>query len=408
MRDDLVIIGGGAAGLMAALSAAEAGATCIRILERNATCGAKILVSGGGRCNLTNRNLSAEDFHGGSRHAIRNVLAAFDQDAAMRFFEGLGVPLTTEEDGRVFPKSNRAHDVLAALLDRAEKLGVHIETRCLVRAVRVEELGFAIETDSGTRIAKRLLIAAGGAAFPQVGTDGSGFRLAASLGHSIVEPVPALVPIACGMPELRSLAGVTVEAELALSEAGREVAHSRGSLLVTHEGISGPAALDISRELSRAPQAGLSLNLLPACDLKAIEKLLRDAISVRPRGHAASILRDRLPERLCAAIVTISGVAPERPLNELSREEIGSLTKAFGALPLPGARTKGFEEAHATAGGVPLSEVRYQTMASRLVPGLFLAGEVLDVDGRSGGYNFQWAWSSGYLAGKTAAREVTS
>ncbi len=403
MRGEIVIIGGGAAGLMAAIAAADAGAASVRILERNPSCGAKILVSGGGRCNLTNQNLSAEHFHGSSRHAIRNVLAAFDQDAAMRFFEGLGVPLVTEEEGRVFPASHRAHDVLAALLSRAEKLRVQIETRCLVRSARVQEQGFAIDTASGERLAHRLLIAAGGAAFPQVGTDGSGFRLAASLGHSIVDPVPALVPIACGMPELQGLAGITVEAELTLSREGKTIARTGGSLLFTHEGISGPAALNISRELSRHQQASLSLNLIPGSELKAVETIVRDAITSRPRAQAVSLLHERLPERLCAAIVTVSGVDPKRPSNELSRGEIASLARAFGALPLPGARTEGFDEAHATAGGVPLAEVRYQTLASRLVPGLFLAGEVLDVDGDSGGYNLQWAWSSGYLSGRAAA-----
>ena len=388
---------------MAALSAAKTNRASIAIFERNARCGAKIIVSGGGRCNLTNRHVSAQNYYGGSKAFIRNVLSAFDQEDAIHFFESLGVRLVTEEDNRVFPKSSRSQEVLDALLSRARALGVQIHTGYYVENVRCHDNGFAISTNHGEYTAQKLLLAAGGAASKQYGTDGSGFAIARALGHTVTDVGPALVPIAIEKPKFAGLAGITIAAELTLMEEGKSLASSAGYLLFTHDGISGPAALNISRELSFHPDAGLFLNLLPQKDFAAIQHWLKQQIQTHPRAQASSILKGLLPDRLGEMLISLAGINPRLRLSALSRVQLKALSNIVSQLSLRNARPLDFQKAHCTAGGVLLSEVRYQTMESRIKKGLFLAGEILDVDGVTGGYNFQWAWSSGWLAGKSMA-----
>jgi len=402
-QSQLAIIGGGAAGLMAAISAAKTNRASIALFERNARCGAKIIVSGGGRCNLTNRQVSARNYYGGSKAFIRNVLSAFDQEDTIHFFKSLGVRLVTEEDDRVFPKSSRSHEVLDALLSRARALGVEIKARHYVENVRCHDNGFAISTNHGEYTAQKLLLAAGGVASPQYGTDGSGFVIARALGHTTSDIGPALVPIAVEKPKFGALAGITVNAALTLSEEHKSLASSAGSLLFTHEGISGPATLNISRELAFHPEAGLFLNLLPQKDLAAIQCWFRQQIQTHPRAQASSIFKGLLPDRLGETLINLAQIDQSLRLGKLSRVQLKALSIIVTQLPLRNARPLDFKEAHCTAGGVLLSEIRYQTMESRITKGLFLAGEILDVDGVTGGYNFQWAWSSGWLAGKSMA-----
>jgi predicted Rossmann fold flavoprotein len=375
---DVAVIGAGAAGLMAAIAAGRAGKRVVAF-DAAPKIGAKILISGGGRCNVTHDVVRAEDFNG-NRNAIAKVLRAFDVAQTVAFFEFLGVPLKREETGKLFPVSDRARDVVDALLRAAAEAGVEIRT-----GVRVTSLS-EIE-------AKHVIVATGGRSVPKTGSDGSGYALARAAGHTVTPVFPALVPLIVAEGHWsRSISGTSVEAELAVkAPTGRVLHRERGSMLFTHFGISGPVVLDISRHFIAAQPATLSANFLPG---ETFESLERSLVShTHPHATFASILRRRLPDRL------IAHIASDVALTRLSKDERRRAIRNAVDCALPVERDRGFDYAEVTAGGVPLSEVDVRTMRSRLAPNLSLAGEILDVDGKIGGYNFQWAWASGFLAG---------
>jgi predicted Rossmann fold flavoprotein len=385
-RYDIAVIGSGAAGLMAAIAAARAGARVVAI-DSAKKIGAKILISGGGRCNVTNEIVRADDFNG-SRNAIAKVLRTFDVAATIAFFEDLGVPLKREETGKLFPVSNRAHDVVDALL-RAAK-GVEIVTNMRVETI---ELGFVI---NGSIHADRVILAAGGRSVPKTGSDGSGYALARALGHTVTNTFPALVPLVVEKGHwITEISGISVDAELAVkSPTGRVLQRHRGSMLFTHFGLSGPVVLDISRHWIANQPATLSANFLPGETFESVETTLIAAAKRNPHATMGSVLR--LPDRLLARL------APETTLGRLSKDERRRIVRDLVDYTLPVIRDRGFEYAEVTAGGVPLDEINVSTMESRICPSLYLCGEILDVDGRIGGFNFQWAWASGRLAGMAA------
>jgi predicted Rossmann fold flavoprotein len=374
---DVAVIGAGAAGLMAALFAARGGARVVA-LDGAKRLGAKILISGGGRCNVTHDVVTAADFHG-SRNAIAKVLRTFDVPATIDFFARLGVTLKREETGKLFPTTDKARTVLDALLRAAE--GVEIRTD-----YRVSSLGGAFLIN-GDLHARRVILATGGRSVAKTGSDGSGYALVRALGHTVTPTFPALVPLILPKDHpLTSLAGVSLDAELAVrSGSGRVLHRERGSMLFTHFGISGPVVLDVSRSWIASQPATLTANLLPGETFESLDVALIDS---------ARSIRQRLPARLWDLLA---------PKKSPTRDERRALVRNLVELPLPVVRDRGFEYAEVTAGGVPLSEIDTATMESRVCPGLFLCGEILDVDGKIGGYNFQWAWASGRLAGMHAA-----
>jgi len=350
--------------------------------------GAKILISGGGRCNVTNEVVRAEDFNG-SRNAIAKVLRTFDVAATIAFFEELGVPLKREETGKLFPVSNRARDVIDALLRAAE--GVEIITNMRVETI---ERGFII--NDAIR-ADRVILAAGGRSVPKTGSDGSGYALARALGHSVTPTFPALVPLVVEKGHwITELSGISVDAELAVkSPTGRILQRHRGSVLFTHFGLSGPVVLDISRHWIAHQPTTLSANFLPGQTFESVDASLIAAAKRNPHATIGSVLR--LPDRLLARL------APETSLGRLPKDDRRRIVRDLVDYTLPVIRDRGFEYAEVTAGGVPLDEVNVSTMESRICPNLYLCGEILDVDGRIGGFNFQWAWASGRLAGISSA-----
>ncbi|HEX3579915.1 MAG TPA: NAD(P)/FAD-dependent oxidoreductase [Thermoanaerobaculia bacterium] len=384
---DVAVIGAGAAGLMAAIAAARAGARVLAI-DGAKKIGAKILISGGGRCNVTNEIVRADDFNG-SRNAIAKVLRTFDVGETIAFFDELGVPLKREETGKLFPVSNRARDVVDALLRAAE--GVEIITNMRVEKI---ERGFVINDEIR---ADRVILAAGGRSVPKTGSDGSGYALARMLGHTVTPTFPALVPLVVEKGHwITDLSGISVDAELAVkSPTGRIVQRHRGSMLFTHFGLSGPVVLDISRHWIAHQPATLSANFLPGETFESVETSLIAAAKRNPRATIGSVLR--LPDRLLARL------APETALGRLSKDDRRRVVRDLVDYTLPVIRDRGFEYAEVTAGGVPLSEVSVATMESRICPNLYLCGEILDIDGRIGGFNFQWAWASGRLAGISAS-----
>jgi predicted Rossmann fold flavoprotein len=398
---DIAVIGAGAAGLMAAISAGRTGAR-VAAIDGAKRIGAKILISGGGRCNITNEVVRAADFNG-SRNAIAKVLRTFGVAATVAFFENLGVPLKIEEAGKLFPVSNRARDVVDALLTAAEDAGVDIisDMRVDVAQPLLSVPGFVI---NGLLRADRIILAAGGRSVPKTGSDGSGYDLARALGHTVTKTFPALVPLIVTKGHwITEISGTSLEAELAVkSPTGRVVQRNRGSMLFTHFGLSGPAVLDISRHWIASQPATLAANFLPGKTFDSVDATLVDAAQRNPRATIASVLRHRLPDRL------IAHLASDTPLGRMPKEERRRIVHDVVDFTLPVIRDRGFDYAEVTAGGVPLDEIDLSTMESRLWKGLYFCGEILDVDGRIGGFNFQWAWASGRAAGLGAGLSCPS
>jgi len=407
LPSDILVIGAGAAGLFAATWAgrAEAGRPlAITAVDSARKLGAKILVAGGGRCNVTHEQVAEADYAGSTPPAIRKVLRRFTVADTIRFFEAAGVELKTEDTGKLFPTSDSARTVLDALVREASRAGTRLVHPAKVTALARDGDGFRAASEAGELRARRVILCTGGKSLPKSGSDGTGLVLAQSLGHSLTSPiVPALVPLVLPAGHwITTLSGLTLPAEVVLKAAhGKKLFATTGSTLCTHVGLSGPAILDASRHwlIGRAtdPAVTLQLNWLPGENPESLDRRLVEA----QRRGALALLRERLPERLAR---TLCEEAQAAPTGDLAREARRRLAGLVTATPLEITGDRGFTVAEATAGGVPLSEVRLDSLESRVCPGLFLAGEVLDVDGRIGGFNFQWAWASGFVAGSAAAR----
>jgi predicted Rossmann fold flavoprotein len=408
-RADIAIVGAGAAGLLASIWAARTPrAKTVRLFDGARKLGAKILIAGGGRCNVTHDRVDETAFAGSSRAAIRKVLRRFDVRETVAFFAEIGVELKREETGKLFPVTDDARTVLNALLGEARRAGVAVSHPRRVQAVeRTPEGAFVVSGDWGAIEAGRVVIATGGMSVPKSGSDGFGYSLVRALGHSVTAVVtPGLVPLT--LPRgyfLCALAGVTLPATIELRSAmGRRLVAFTDSTLFTHFGLSGPSVLDISRYYLHAVRrdggAALFANWLPGSSAEALDGELR-GLGARP---VVALLREKLPERLARALCAHAGVDPATRGHQLKRESRRALLDAVIALPLPVTGSRGYNFAEVTAGGVPLSELHLDTMESRVCPGLYLCGEICDVDGRIGGFNFQWAWSSGYVAGVSSAR----
>ncbi len=402
---DVVVVGTGAAGLFAAIHAGRAGARVIA-LDGAKTLGAKILVAGGGRCNVTHDAVDEKAYAGSSPNAIKNVLRRFGVAETVAFFEAYGVELKREDTGKLFPTTDDAHTILNALLQAARDAGVEIRHPRRVTAIeRTHQGDFLVRGEWGEVRAPRVVLSTGGKALPKSGSDGGGYDFARALGHTVSDRVyPALVPLILpGTHPLRALSGLTLQATLVLrGGTGKVMREFTNSLLCTHFGLSGPCALDISRYWRDAvcddSLAGLFANFIP----NEREDTLDAKLLASKAANAVAFLRDFVPERLARTLCEVAAVDSAASLRQLTREQRKALARAACALPLSVEGDRGFTYAEVTMGGVPLSEVKLDTMESRVCPGLHLAGEILDVDGRIGGFNFQWAWATGFLAGGAA------
>lgn len=403
----------GAAGIATAIFAARQypGMTVIG-LDGAKRLGAKILVSGGGRCNVTNAEVDATDFHGADRKLIGRVLRAVPVEATVSFFREIGVALHVEPGGKLFPDSNSSRSVLDALLREASRCGVRVLTERRVVGIAKSGSGFDIATTGGTIDARRVVLATGGLSLPRSGSDGGGYTFAQHLGHSIVPPTPALVPLLLAGDFHGPLSGVSHTVVLRLITAGRRATRSatrsaariRGSMLWTHFGISGPAVLDISRfwlrERLEGRGAELHASFLPDEDFESAERLLMRIGAARGALSLGNAIATLIPARLAAAILATLGIDPGTQLAHLPRAARRRLLHGLLDWPLPVTGSRGYDYAEVTAGGVPLDELDLSTMESRRCPGLHLVGEILDIDGRIGGFNFQWAWSSARVAAR--------
>ncbi|MHB8971411.1 MAG: BaiN/RdsA family NAD(P)/FAD-dependent oxidoreductase [Pirellulaceae bacterium] len=416
---DVVVVGAGAAGLLSAARAAECGRRVL-LLEKNAKPGVKILMSGGTRCNLTH----AEDARGivaafGRQGSfLHSALAALSPDDVVTLFAAEGVATKVEPGGKVFPASDRAFDVLSALRRRLERSGATLVLREPVVDVWPADdgSGFWIHTPQRQLTAAKLVLTTGGQSYPGCGTAGDGYAWAARCGHTIIPPRPSLVPVKIRSEWAKSLSGVTIpDTRVRVLEGDKLIARSevtdvaradrRGSLLFTHFGLSGPVVLDVSRVVSsHAAPSRLSLECDFAPDVReeVLEKHMQEAAVRQGKKQVTAIFAEWLPRRLTDALLADAGLPESRLCAELSRAERARIVQAIKSTRFPISGTLGFEKAEVTAGGVTLKEVDSSTMQSKLVPHLFFAGEILDLDGPIGGYNFQAAFSTGWLAGQEA------
>lgn len=406
---DVAIVGAGAAGLTAAIFAARVDPhLSVLLLDATPRPGAKILISGGGRCNVTNARVGPGDYLGGNPHLLRRVLAAFPVSRTIEWFRGLGVPLHEEDDGRLFPDTNRARTVLDALLGEARRRRIRLRTACRITSIQIDRGTFELRGDGATIRARRVVLATGGMSLPRTGSDGSGYDLARSVGHTVVPPTPALVPLVLNGCFHRRLSGVSHRAEIAVRAEGDRPIRMEGPMLWTHFGLSGPVVLNVSRFWHRAAMNGrrvsVTLSFLPGQDFAGAEQRLINMHTSHARVRLRNALTGLVPSRVGQAILEQLGIDSDTAMSRLSREDRRRLARALVEWPLEIRGSRGFTHAEVTAGGVPLSEVDPATMGSRRCPGMYLAGEILDVDGPIGGFNFQWAWSSGYVAGTAAAR----
>ena len=407
----VVLIGAGAAGTMAAIFAAEAGAETL-LVERTRDGGRKILISGGGRCNVLPARVDETRFvTDSSPNTLRKIVRAWPLAEQVAFFEReVGVPLVEEaESAKLFPVSNRARDVRDGLFALARHRGARLLMNARVTDVAPRGAGWEVALEGAPPVdAEAVVVATGGLSVPNTGSDGAGLRILERLGHLVHPTYAALTPVTAEPAPFADLAGVSLRVALTARADGR-AASASGGFLFTHRGYSGPSVLDVSHVVVRsraegaAPPARLTVRWTPHDDA-AWESLLR------PQGSraVASVVRAELPDRLAAVLLEGAGVDPARPLAELTRDERRRLVEALVRGELPWTGDEGYRKAEVTGGGVRLADVDPRTMESRVLPGLYLCGEVLDAFGPIGGYNFLWAWATGRAAGRGAARPATA
>jgi predicted Rossmann fold flavoprotein len=396
-----IVIGAGAAGLMAAIFAARAGRDVL-LLERTADGGRKILISGGGRCNVLPSQLAPERFVTDSApHIMRGLLRSWPLAEQRAFFErDLRVPLVLEETGKLFPASNRARDVRDALVQHARDLRVRVQFNTALNALERTNGSWTVQTSAGQVSADRVVLATGGLSVPSTGSDGTGLRLVERLGHRLVTVYPALTPLVASPPVHGDLSGVSLAVALRArsAPAERKVLETSGGFVFTHRGYSGPAVLDVSHVAARSRDAVIRVHWA-AVAASAWERLFAQGSAL-----VSTIVASHLPQRLAGRLLHESGVPPDRRASELRRGERIALVGALTAYRLPWTGNEGFKKAEVTGGGVALDEVDSRTLESRRQPGLYLCGEILDAFGPIGGHNFAWAWSTGRLAGLAAGR----
>ena len=409
---DIIVVGGGAAGMMAAISAAELGAQTV-IIEGNERLGRKLGITGKGRCNLTNNSDMDEFMRNIPRNSrfLYSAVSAFNAQDTMEYFEGLGVPLKTERGQRVFPDSDKAGDVVRALTKRITELGV--------RVVRDRATGLIVEDGScsgvvcrrGKHSAKAVIVATGGMSYPLTGSDGAGYELAKQAGHSIIKPEPSLSAFRTEQKWVSSAEGLNlrnISMSLYDKQGGKRIYEDFGELLFTADGISGPTVLSASAHIPRMERGRyeVRIDLKPALSEKQLDaRILRDFSERRGRRFDES-LRGLLPAQLVGAAVELSGIDPRKNVDEITKEERRRLAELLKGLKLDIAGFRPIEEAIVTRGGVAVKEISPKTMESRLCRRLYFAGEVIDVDGYTGGFNLQIAFSTGRAAGIAAVEET--
>lgn len=406
MKRRVGIIGGGASGLAAAIEAARAGAQ-VTIIEHMDRVGKKILSTGNGRCNLTNLRMESDCFRSSQKSFPMKVIEGFPVEETLEFFGILGI-VPKNRNGYIYPNSDQASSVLDVLRSETSHLGVEVLLSCHVKEIREgDHGGFAILTDQGRVDTDALILAAGSKAAPATGSDGSGYELAKSLGHTLIKPLPALVQLRCQGSMYKQLAGIRTDASICLTIDGKKTAEDRGELQLTDYGLSGIPVFQVSRFAARALDEGKKvrayIDFMPEWEAKDAFYLLRKRADMVGYKPAEELFTGMLNKKLGAVLLKLAGISPEKKVGELSGKQIAKLLgqlKEYEAIVMS---VNPFANAQVCCGGVDTRQVDPSTMESKIRKDLYLAGEILDVDGICGGYNLQFAWSSGVLAGRSAA-----
>lgn len=395
---NVCVIGGGAAGMLAALTAAENGHRVL-LLERQSRVGRKLLATGNGRCNLSNYHVSPAHYHGGAGFCDF-ALSQFDVGETLQYFASLGLLTVSEASGRIYPMSNMAGSVLDVLRYALERPEIDLQTGQTVTAVRKMSEGFSVKTETDTFSARCLILAAGGAAGSKVGGGMDGYRLAKSLGHHRTALYPSLVQLKTDPTYPRALKGVKAQCGISICRGSQVLARNSGEVLFTEYGVSGPAIFDLSRSVS-AGGSDLTclLNFFPDWEEAEVLRWLSQRQAAMAAHEASTLFTGSCHTRLGQMICKSAGFTNQRAAG-LTRDDLRRIARQATHFALPITGTCGFDQAQVTAGGLDTSEFDPRTLQSRLVPGLYACGELLDIDGDCGGYNLQWAWSSGRLAGK--------
>lgn len=411
-----IIVGASAAGMMAAVAACEAGmkGSDILILDHNEKVGKKMFITGKGRCNLTN-NCDADTFFKSVRSNSKFMYSAFytfDNSAVMDFFEKNGCPLKVERGDRVFPVSDKSGDVIDALKRAVKSLGVEVRLHTHVKNIRVKDgRACSVITAGGEVEAEAILLATGGLSYQSTGSDGSGMKIAEHLGHTIVEPIPSLVGIETKESFTEDMMGLSLKNVSVTIKSGKKKLYDDfGEMLFTHYGVSGPLILSASSDIGRKLKAGeemtLFIDLKPALSVQELDdRILRDFKENINKNYENS-LGKLLPTAMIPIVVKLSSISPYKKVNEITKEERAKLVELIKAFPLTPSGLRDFNEAIITKGGVSVKEVNPSSMESKLIAGLFFAGEILDVDAYTGGFNLQVAFSTGYLAGLSAVDSI--
>lgn len=411
--DKIIIIGGGAAGIAAAIAAAECGKKAV-IYEKNEKLGKKLYITGKGRCNVTN-NCDMDQLSAGvvtNKRFLYSAFYGFTNTDIMELLEDAGCRLKTERGGRVFPVSDKSSDVISALSKRLRALDVDIRLNEGVKELWLEEgalKGVILERGSKKEAASAVIVATGGLSYPTTGSTGDGYRFAKEAGHSVTGTSPALVPFTTEETVVKDLQGLSLRnVEVVIRDGKKELYRDFGEMLFTHFGVSGPVLLSASSYIAKRLKKGnvtLSIDLKPALSAEQLDaRILRDFDEAKNRQYK-NALNHLLPSKLIPVMIERSGISPEKQVNEITREERKRLAEAVKSFTLTINGLRGFNEAIITQGGITVKEVNPSTMESKLLKKLYFAGEVLDLDAVTGGFNLQIAWSTGVLAGRSAAGE---
>mgnify|MGYP003301265104 CR=1 FL=1 len=402
---NVAVIGGGAAGMMAAGTASRHGAD-VTIFESTDRLGKKLAITGKGRCNVTNDSSLEEFLENVTKNPrfLYTALSTFSQRDTMELFEELGVPLKVERGKRVYPVSDRAADIVRALRRYSEDTKVIYEK---VKALKYTDNGFTVATANGEYSFDRVILATGGKSYPLTGSDGSGYRIAMRLGHKVTELIPSLIPIESDSPLCKEMQGLSLKnVAIRISDKNSKVLYTDfGEMLFTHFGVSGPMILSASAHLRGVDISALSLSidLKPALDEKTLDARLLSDFKAKANKDLINAIGDLLPSKMIEPFIILAGLDGRKKVNSITRDERGRILYTLKNFKIPLSKFRPIEEAIITSGGIEVKEISPKTMESKILPGLYFAGEIIDVDAYTGGFNLQIAYSTGYLAGKSAA-----
>lgn len=405
MKTEIAVIGGGASGLMAAITAKKSGKEVI-ILERKDRILKKVLITGNGRCNITNVNANISNYFGKNISSVENILNRFTPQDTMDFFNELGIVCNEENRGKVYPLSGQASSVVDALRFEAERLGIKIETEFYVRKIEKDGFKFRIYSEDRKKIeAGRVILAAGGQSYPELGSNGSGFELAKELGHSVTRLSPSIVQLKTEKHQVKGLQGIKTDVAVTAYGDNKKICTYNGELLFTDYGISGNVVFNISFVMPLYKNVEFEIDFMEKFDYNELYEMLKERKRILSHLTMENYFNGMINKKLGQFLSKVSGIEKlSKPVKDLNDSDIRKLCTVLKKYRVKILETTGFKNAQVTAGGVSLDEVNTETLESKIVKGLYFSGEVLDVYGECGGFNLQWAWASGYIAGENSAK----